>query len=154
MLRPGDTENHMSKRSRRNHSPAFRAKVALAAFKGDKTLSELAAHFDVRPTQITQWKAQLLERAADLFEGGFPTYRTAGRSQGPARQDWAAGAGERFFGRRAQQSGFAERKAMIDPPIAGRSPERTPPYQSRFGVLPAKTGERGRPEAHAPHRRA
>ena len=53
----------MSKRSRRNHSPAFRAKVALAAMKGDKTLSELA-------TQITQWKAQLLERAAEVFEGG------------------------------------------------------------------------------------
>ena len=60
----------MSKRSRRNHTPAFRAKIALAALKGDKTLSELATHFDVHPTQITQWKAQLLERAADLFEGG------------------------------------------------------------------------------------
>jgi transposase-like protein len=63
-------ENHMSKRTRRNHSPAFRAKVALAAVKGDKTLSELAAQFDVHPTQITQWKAQLLERAAEVFEGG------------------------------------------------------------------------------------
>lgn len=40
----------MSKRSRRNHSPAFRAKVALAAIKGDKTLSELASQFDVHPT--------------------------------------------------------------------------------------------------------
>ena len=70
MIRPGNMENHMSKRSRRNHSPAFRAKVALATLKGDKTLSELATHFDVHPTQITQWKAQLLERAADLFEGG------------------------------------------------------------------------------------
>jgi transposase len=46
-------ENHMSKRSRRNHSPAFRAKVALAAIKGDKTLSELATHIDVHPIQIT-----------------------------------------------------------------------------------------------------
>ena len=60
----------MSKRSRRNHTPAFRAKVALAAVKGDKTLSELATQFDVHPTQITQWKAQLLERAASVFEGG------------------------------------------------------------------------------------
>jgi transposase-like protein len=59
----------MSKRSRRNHTPAFRAKVALAALKGDKTLSELAVQFDVHPTQITQWKAQLLERAADIFVG-------------------------------------------------------------------------------------
>ena len=60
----------MSKRSRRNHTPAFRAKVALAALKGDKTLSELATQFDVHTTQITQWKAQLLERAAEVFEGG------------------------------------------------------------------------------------
>ena len=71
MICPGNMENHMSRRSRRNHSPAFRAKVALAALKGDKTLSELATQFDVHPTQITQWKAQLLERAADLFEGGL-----------------------------------------------------------------------------------
>lgn len=70
MIRPGHMENHMSRRSRRNHSPAFRAKVALAALKGDKTLSELATQFDVHPTQITQWKAQLLERAAEIFEGG------------------------------------------------------------------------------------
>ena len=60
----------MSKRIRRNHTPAFRAKVALAAVKGDKTLSELATQFDVHPTQITQWKVQLLEHAASVFEGG------------------------------------------------------------------------------------
>ena len=60
----------MSKRSRRNHTPAFRAKVAIAALKGDKTLSELATQFDVHPTQITQWKAQLQTRAAEVFEGG------------------------------------------------------------------------------------
>ena len=70
MICPSNMENHMRKRSRRNHSPAFRAKVALAALKGDQTLSELATQFDVHPTQITQWKAQLLERAASIFEGG------------------------------------------------------------------------------------
>ena len=52
---------------RRNHAPAFKAKVALAALKGDKTLAELAQQFDVHPNQITQWKAQLLERALELF---------------------------------------------------------------------------------------
>jgi transposase len=55
------------KRPRRNHAPGFKAKVALAALKGDKTLPELAQQFDVHPNQITQWKAQLLARAADLF---------------------------------------------------------------------------------------
>ncbi len=73
MIAPGNMENPMSKRSRRNHTPAFRAKVALAAIKGDKTLSELATQFDVHPTQITQWKAQLLTRAAEVFDGAART---------------------------------------------------------------------------------
>ena len=49
----------MSRRPRRNHTPAFKAKVALAAIKGDRTLVELAEQFDVHPNQITSWKAQL-----------------------------------------------------------------------------------------------
>jgi transposase len=57
----------MTKRPRRNHTPAFKAKVALAAVKGDKTLAELAQQYDVHPNQITQWKGQLLEGAADVF---------------------------------------------------------------------------------------
>ena len=59
----------MAKRPRRNHSPNFKAKVALAAVKGDKTLVELSEYFDVHANQITQWKPQLLERAADAFDG-------------------------------------------------------------------------------------
>ena len=57
----------MTKRSRSNHSPAFKAKVTIAALKGGKTLAELAQQHDVHPNQITQWKAQLLEGAADVF---------------------------------------------------------------------------------------
>ena len=64
----------MSKRPRRNHSPAFKAKVALAAVKGEKTLAELAQQYDVHPNLITQWRAKLLESAADVFgaEPGTP----------------------------------------------------------------------------------
>ena len=50
----------MSRRPRRNHSPAFKAKVALAAVKGEKTLSELAQQFDVHANQVTTWRTQLL----------------------------------------------------------------------------------------------
>jgi transposase-like protein len=62
----------MSRRSRRNHSPGFKAKVALAAIKGEKTLAELAQLYDVHTTQIAAWKAQLLEGAASVFNGGSP----------------------------------------------------------------------------------
>ena len=57
----------MTRRPRRNHSPAFKAKVALAAIKGEKTLAELAQQFDVHPNQITQWRSQLLEGASGVF---------------------------------------------------------------------------------------
>ena len=57
----------MSRRPRRNHTAAFKSKVALAAVKGEKTLAELAEQFDIHPNQITQWKSQLLEGAAGVF---------------------------------------------------------------------------------------
>jgi transposase len=60
----------MAKRARRTHNPAFKAKVALSAFKGEKTLAELAQQHDVHPNQITAWRAQLLGGAAGLFGGG------------------------------------------------------------------------------------
>ena len=65
------------KRTRRNHGATFKAQVALAAVKGDKTLAELAEQFRVHPTQITEWKQQLLARAADVFGG------TTARSEAP-----------------------------------------------------------------------
>jgi transposase len=69
----------MARRARRTHSPAFKAKVALAAIKGEKTLAELAQQYDVHPNQITGWKTQLAEGAAGLFGGD-----TAGAPAAPA----------------------------------------------------------------------
>ena len=60
----------MSRRPRRNHTPGFKVKVALAAIKGDRTLAQLAEQFDVHPNQITSWKAQLEGGAADVFRPG------------------------------------------------------------------------------------
>jgi transposase len=63
----------MTKQARRTHSPGFKAKVALTAIKGEKTLTELAKLFDVHPHQITAWKAQLQEGAAGVFGPGTAT---------------------------------------------------------------------------------
>ena len=60
----------MTKRTRRNHTPAFKAKVALAAVRGDKTVAELVQQFDVHASQITAWKTQLLEGASGRFGAG------------------------------------------------------------------------------------
>ena len=69
----------MKKRARRNHSPVFKAKVALAAIKGDRTLAQLSEQFDVHANQITDWKDQLVELAADVFERG-----SSGKASAPA----------------------------------------------------------------------
>jgi transposase len=53
----------MSRRPRRNHSPAFKAKVALGAMKDGKTIAEIATKHDVHPNQVTEWRRQLLERS-------------------------------------------------------------------------------------------
>ena len=84
----------MSRRPRRTHSAAFKAKVALAAVRGDKTLAELAQQHDVHPNQITNWKNQLLAKAADVFGGEPRPDEPTARSEGAARQDRAAGTGE------------------------------------------------------------
>ena len=61
----------MVRRSRRNHSPAFKAKVALAAVRGDRTLAELAEHFYVHPNQVQVWKKQLIVKADRVFGSGL-----------------------------------------------------------------------------------
>jgi transposase len=69
----------MKRRARRNHATAFKAKVALAAIKGERTLAQLSEQFDVHANQISDWKDQLLECAAEVFERG-----SGGKSSAPA----------------------------------------------------------------------
>ena len=68
----------MTKRTRRNHSPAFKAKVALAAIKGERTMQQLADQFDIHVSQITTWKEQLQAGAVDVFDVGI-----SGKSAAP-----------------------------------------------------------------------
>ncbi len=85
----------MTRRARRTHAPAFKAKVALAAIKGEKTLAELAQQYDVHPNQITAWKAQVMEGVAGLFGSGAAGIEAPPGSgcEGVARQNWRADAG-------------------------------------------------------------
>ncbi len=78
----------MGKRPRRNHAPAFKAKVALEAFKGEQTIVELSQRYQVHPNQITEWKRQLLEHAADVFG------KARKDEQGPSVKDLHAKIGQ------------------------------------------------------------
>lgn len=96
------------KRSRRNHSALFKAKVALEALKEDKTLAELAQRFEGHPTQITEWRRQLLERAAEVFE------RPGDKAGGPD-----VPAMERKIGQQALELDFLQRAlGRLDGPSA------------------------------------
>ncbi|NHT77643.1 IS3 family transposase [Rhizobiaceae bacterium CRRU44] len=106
----------MTRRPRRNHSPAFKAKVALAAIRGEQTLVELSQQFDVHANQIKQWKDQLLEGATGVFgdeakaEPAGPTIdvKTLHAKIGELTLE------NGFFVRCARQGGIAGRKEMID----------------------------------------
>ena len=79
------------RRPRRNHAAAFKAKVALAALKGDKTLAELAEKYDVHGNPITQWKSQLLDGAIGVFMS--PAERR-GPEPGPSTKEMQAKIGQ------------------------------------------------------------
>jgi transposase-like protein len=66
----------MSRRPRRNHAAAFKAKVALEALRDGKTIADIAQKHDVHPNQVTEWRRQLLDRAADVFGGAAPAEST------------------------------------------------------------------------------
>ena len=79
------------RRPRRNHTAAFKAKVAMAALRGDKTLAELSQQFDVHANQITEWKTRLQERAKEMFETAG---ERAQQQTGPSVKDMQAKIGQ------------------------------------------------------------
>src|SRR5690606_37578018 len=104
----------MTRRPRRNHSPALKAKVALAAIPGEQTLVELSQQFDGHANQIKQWKDQLLEGATGVFGDEAKTEPAGPTVDVKTRQDRRTDTGERFFSRSARQGRISGRKEMID----------------------------------------
>ncbi|WP_436308170.1 IS3 family transposase [Variovorax sp. LjRoot290] len=104
----------MSRRPRRNHSAAFKAKVAIEALADGKTIAEIAQKHDVHPNQVTEWRRQLLERAAGVFGAAATAQEPAVDLKALHAKIGQLTLEKRFFRGCAHQGGIAERKAMID----------------------------------------
>ena len=112
----------MIRRTRRNHTPAFKAKVALAAVKGDRTVAQLAEQFDVHPNQVTSWKAQL-EKAASKPEGASRDSATSNRHRPPRHKRTD----------KAETVVVPSASSVIVPDANRRHPGQCPPHEPPQG---------------------
>jgi len=133
---------------RKQHSAEFKARVAMASLSGEKTLAELSAEFGVHPTMISNWKQELVKRAAELFARGSkaPAAEDAQKVIDDLHRKIGQAAGRvRFSCRAARHLPSAERRAMIAPE-AGLSLSR---QCALLGIARSSFYYRPRPESAA-----
>jgi hypothetical protein len=135
----------MARRVRRTHNPTFKAKVALAAIKGEKTLAELAQQYDVHPNQITAWRTEVLDGAAGL-RGAVWSRRCPSRSViGSAGGPFAVRPGSRSRRSASIRAVSASRRHF--PPADGRFARRRSPPRSRRAAAGSAPEQRRLPQA-------
>ena len=138
----------MSRRTRRTHSPSFKAKVALAAVRGDSTLAELAERFEVHPKPDYSRGRSSSQRAPRRRSPAVATFRTnaTGRSRRFTRRSESCLWRRIFYRRRSDETGRrAPRYDSAYPSLARRSPVQTCRAEPFYGLLPSPRGERGEP---------
>jgi transposase len=144
----------MSKRPRRNHSAIFKAKVALDAVRGDKTLAELAKVHDVHANQIVDWKNQLLDRAASVFGADAAAPPAVDLKELHAKIGQLALENDCLAGALTKAGMLsAKRLNRPQPRPAAHAPSRAGGHQPRQRVLPAPRPVTGRSAADEAHRR-
>ncbi|MEO0521094.1 MAG: IS3 family transposase [Cyanobacteria bacterium P01_A01_bin.116] len=105
-------------RKRKQYSPEFKAKVALAAIRGDKTIAQIGAQYGLHPAQVNTWKRELLENASELFDKGKSANKaktdTKAENDELYRQIGKLKVERDFLAERSAQLGTATRKALVD----------------------------------------
>ena len=135
---------------RKVHTPPFKAQVALAALKGDRTVNELAGQYDVHPTLIHAWKKQLLDRGRGALRGGRPRRpRTTPRPARPSCSSRSAGSRWSWSGSKKKLPSSCEHKrSLID--VGPPGLERPPPVRAARPVPVEPLLRAGRRDAREP----